>query len=83
VPEPPAIDVGNVLQERLVELVVIVRVTVPVKALIGATAMVDVPPEPALTMRLVMVAFTLKSWIVKVKVALCDRLALVLVTLAR
>jgi hypothetical protein len=82
VPEP-AIDVGTVLQERLVELVVIVRVTVPVKPLIGATAMVDVPPEPALTMRLVMVALTLKSWIMKVKVALCDRLALVLVTLAR
>jgi hypothetical protein len=83
VPEPPAIDVGTVLQERLVELAMIVRVTVPAKPLIGATAMVEVPPEPALTMRFVMVAFTLKSWIVKVKVALCDRLVLVLVTLAR
>ena len=41
-----------------------VRVTVPVKPFTGATVMVVVPAAPALTVRLVGAAVTVKSWTV-------------------
>ncbi len=43
VPEPPVMILGLNVHERLVELVVSVRVTVPVKPLTGATVTVDAP----------------------------------------
>lgn len=42
-PEPPPTLVGEMLQNRLVELVISVRVTVLVNPLIGVTVTVDVP----------------------------------------
>jgi hypothetical protein len=52
-PEPPARVVDDSLHERLVELVVTVRVTVPVKPFRGATVMVEVPLAPGSTVTLV------------------------------
>jgi hypothetical protein len=42
VPEPPVIVVELSVQDRLVELVVTARVTVPVNALTGDTVIVEV-----------------------------------------
>ena len=61
VPEPPAIDVEDRVQDRFVELVVTARVTVPVKPFTGATVMVEVPVTPAFTVTLVVLAVTVKS----------------------
>ena len=61
VPEPPAIIVDDSVQDRLVELVVTARVTVPVKPLTGATVIVEVPATPAFTVTLVALAVTVKS----------------------
>ena len=48
-----------------------VSATVPVKPLTGATVMVEVAAVPALTLTLVGLAVTEKSWTVKVTVAVC------------
>ena len=61
VPEPPAIEVDDRVHERLVELVVTASVTVPVNPLTGATVMVAVPATPAFTLRLAVLAVTVKS----------------------
>jgi hypothetical protein len=60
VPEPPVILVEDRVQDRLVELVITARVTVPVKPLRGAIVMVEVPAEPALTVTFAGLAVMLK-----------------------
>jgi hypothetical protein len=59
-----------------------VRVTVPVKPLIGATVMVEVPDAPATIVTVVGLALTEKSATatLKVTVALCDKVPLVPMT---
>ena len=52
-PEPPAIVLDESVHDRLVELVVTVRVTVPVKVFRGATVTVEVPLTPALMVTVV------------------------------
>jgi hypothetical protein len=69
VPEPPVIDVEDSIQDRLVELVVAARVTIPANPFIEPTVIVEVPDEPALTLTLPEAAVTVKSWIVMVTVA--------------
>jgi hypothetical protein len=49
------------VQERLVELDVTARVTLPAKPFKGATEIVDKPATPALTVKLVGLALTVKS----------------------
>jgi len=61
VPEPPAIDVEDRVQDRFVELVVTARVTVPVKPFTGATVIVTVPATPAFAVTLEVLAVTVKS----------------------
>ncbi len=61
VPEPPTILVEDRVHERLVELVVTARVTVPENPLTGATVIVEVPATPAFTVTLVVLAVTVKS----------------------
>jgi hypothetical protein len=61
VPEPPVMLVEDKVHDRLVELVVTARPTVPEKPLSGATVMVEVPVAPALTLTLVGLAVTVKS----------------------
>jgi hypothetical protein len=61
VPEPPLILVAPRVQERLVELVVTARATVPEKPLTGATVMVEVPATPVFTLTPVVLAVTAKS----------------------
>lgn len=58
VPDPPAIEVVDRIQDKLVELVVTARVTVPVKPLSGLTVMIDVAVAPAFTFTLVGLAVT-------------------------
>ena len=70
VPEPPEMLVALRVQVRFVELVMTTRVTVPVKPLTGATVIVEVPATPALTVTLVALAVTVKSWTWYVTVAL-------------
>jgi hypothetical protein len=53
--------VEDSVQERLVELVVTDRVTVPVKPLTGDTVIVDEPATPTVTVALVGFAVTEKS----------------------
>jgi hypothetical protein len=53
--------VEDSVQERLVELVLTERVTVPVKLLTGDTVIVDVPATPTVTVALVGFAVTEKS----------------------
>jgi len=60
-PEPPEIAVDDREHETPVEFVVTVRETVPEKPLRGATAMVEAPPAPALTVTLVGPAEMTKS----------------------
>jgi hypothetical protein len=62
VPEPPLILVTLKVHERLVELVVTVRVTVPLKPFNGATIMVEVPATFTFTFTLAVLADTVKSW---------------------
>lgn len=59
-----------------------VRATVPVKPLMGATVMVEVPDTPATVVTAVGLAVTEKSWTatLNVTVALCDKVPLVPVT---
>ena len=58
------------------------RVTVPLKPLTAVTVTVDVPEAPALIVTLVGLAVIVKSWTVKVTVAVadCDPLTPVTVT---
>ena len=60
-PEPPTILMADNVQDRLVELVVTARVTVPEKPFNGATVIVEVPATPAFTVILVVLAVTVKS----------------------
>ena len=60
-PEPPVMLVEDKVHDRLVELVVTARVTVPVKPFTGATVIVEVPVTPAFTVTLVVLAVTVKS----------------------
>jgi len=69
VPEPPVILVEDNVHERLVELVVTARVTVPAKPFTGATVIVEVPVTPALTVTLLELAVTVKSWTWKTTLA--------------
>jgi len=71
------------VHDRLVEFVVTARVTVPANPLSGATVIVEVPATLALTVMLVVLAVTVKSWTWNVTVAECDRVPLVPVTVAR
>ncbi len=59
-----------------------VRLTTPLNPFTAATVTVDVPEAPALTVTLVGLAVMVKSWTVKVTVALadCDPLTPVTVT---
>jgi hypothetical protein len=82
-PEPPAIELDDKLHERLVELVVIVRATVSVNPFREETVMVDVPETPGLVEILLGLAFMVKSCAWYFTVALCERLPLVPVTMAR
>ena len=68
-PEPPAILVEESVHERLVELVVTARATVPPNPLIGATVMAEVPATLTLVETLLGVEATLKSWAWYVTVA--------------
>ena len=80
VPEPPVMLVGDIVQERFVELVITTSVTVPANPLTGE--IVTVEPAEAFTRTLTLVGFalTVKSWTVKETVAVCERLPLVPVT---
>ncbi len=60
-PEPPLILVEVRVHERLEELVVTVKVTVPVNPFTGVTVTVDVPPVPTVTETLVGLAEIVKS----------------------
>ena len=61
VPDPPVILVELRVQDRLVELVVTARVTVPVKPLTGAIVTVAVPAGPVVTLTLPVLDVTVKS----------------------
>jgi hypothetical protein len=66
--------------ETLHEVLFVIRFTVPVKPLIGATVMVEVPADPTFRVTAVGLAVMAKSVTVNVIVAVCDRLPLVPVT---
>jgi hypothetical protein len=83
VPDPPAIEVADRVQDRFVELVVTPRITVPAKPLTGATVIVEVPPTPVLTVTLEALAVTVKFWTWNVTVAEWDSVPLVPVIVAR
>jgi hypothetical protein len=69
--EPRVMLVGDIVQVRPVDgETTAVSETVPVKPLKPETAIVDVPAEPDETATLAGVAVTLKSWTVKVTIAL-------------
>jgi len=61
VPDPPEMLVEDNVHERLVELVVTERATVPVKPLTELIVINDVPRTPVFTVTLVGLAETLKS----------------------
>jgi len=61
VPDPPEMVVELRLHERLVELVVTARVTVPVNPFSGDTVIVEMPVAPAFTFMLVGLAEMEKS----------------------
>jgi len=77
---PSMMLVGLRVQVRPAGETVKVSVTVPVNPWSGATLIVEVPLDPALIATLVGLAVTLKSLIVYVTVAECDREPLVPVT---
>ena len=88
VPEPPEMEVELNVHDRLVELVVTTRVTVPVKPLTGLIVIVDAPAAPAFRVKLVGLAEIVKSgtavgitWYVTA--AAWDRPLFVPVTVAR
>jgi hypothetical protein len=61
-PEPPATLVDERVHDKLVELVIEARVTVPVKPLTDATVTVDGPATPVFTEILTGLAEIAKSW---------------------
>jgi len=61
VPDPPEMLVEDKLHERLVELVVTDRATVPAKPLTELIVIIDVPATPVFTVTLVGLAEMLKS----------------------
>ncbi len=61
VPDPAAILVEDRLQDRLVELVVTAKVTVPVNPLSGAIVIVEVAATPAFAVTLAGLALMVKS----------------------
>jgi hypothetical protein len=61
VPDPPVILVDVRVHDRLVELVVTERVTLPVNPFIGVTVIVEVPATPSFTVTLVGLAEIMKS----------------------
>jgi len=61
VPEAPVMLAELNVHDRLVELVVTARATVPVNPLVGLMVIVEVPWTPALTVALVGLAVTEKS----------------------
>ena len=83
VPEPPTIELDDRLHERLVELVVTERATAPVNPLRGATVIVEMAETLTLVETLLGFAVTMKSCAWYFTVALCERLPLVPVTVAR
>ena len=83
VPEPPAIDLDDRLHERLVELVVTAMATEPVNPLREAIVIVETPATPTLVETLPGFAVTVKSCAWYFTVALCERLPLLPVTVAR
>lgn len=68
VPEPPTIELELSVAVRPTDGLM-VRATVPVKPLTAVTVTVEVVVEPAFTMTLVGLALIVKSWKVKVAVA--------------
>ncbi len=60
--------------------IVWLRATVPVKPFTGATVIIEAPEAPAMTVTLVGLAVTVKSWTVTVTVAVRERPALAPVT---
>jgi len=83
VPEPPTIELDDRLHERLVELVVTERATAPVNPLRGATVIVEMAETLTLVETLLGFAVTMKSCAWYFTAALCERLPLVPVTVAR
>jgi hypothetical protein len=62
VPDPPVILVEFGLHDRLVELVVTAKVTVPANPFTGDTVIVELVAAPAFTATLVGMAEIVKSW---------------------
>jgi hypothetical protein len=60
VPDPPVMLVELRVHDRLVELVVTARPTVPANPLTGATVIVEVPATPVFTVTLVGLAVKVK-----------------------
>ena len=83
VPEPPVIKEEESVHDRLAELVVTTRATVPAKPFSGLTVTIDVPAVPALTVTLVGLALIEKSWMEYVMVVECVRPLLVPVMVTR
>jgi hypothetical protein len=71
------------VHDRLVELVVITRVTVPAKPFNGETVIADVPAEPAFAVTVVGLAVPVKSWTWNTTLAVRLSEPLVPVTVAR
>ncbi len=72
-PEPPLTLVGVRVHARLVELVVTVRLTVPVKPPTPCTVIVLMAEIPVFTVAEVGLAVKVKSVTLTVAIALCDR----------
>jgi hypothetical protein len=83
IPEPPVIDVELRAQERLLELVVKARVTVPGKPFTGVTVIFALPSVFVGTLTLDALVAIIKSWMVNVTFTEWERVPLVPVTVAR
>jgi len=83
VPDPPTMELDDRLHERLVELVITARATAPVNPLREAIVIVEMPETPTLVETLFGFAVKVKSCAWYFTVALCERLPLVPVTVAR
>lgn len=82
-PDPPVMVPGLRVHDRLVELVVTSRLTVPANPLIGVTTIVEVPATPAFKVTLPGLADIVKSWTWYATVAERDMTPLVPVTVAK
>lgn len=69
VPLPPVTVPGVSVHVRFVEFELVERVTVPANALTGATVTVEVPAKPAISVTVVGLAVTAKSWTVNATIA--------------